>query len=248
MAGRPRIALSDYVDEATNAARGAEEAMEVAFQGMEDALTSMVVKGKLDFGSLADSIVADITRIAIKQAILAPLARAMFGQLGGAATGAAVSSAAGDVAKAAIGDATAASGGGWLSGIGKSVGNWLASIFHEGGVVGEGAPPRRPVDASVFLNAPRYHTGGLASAYASGGLRPDEMPAILQRGEVVLSRQQVAKGMTVYEGDAVGRQPRSLVNVVMNITTPDVGGFRQSQAQIAADAARMLARVQRRNL
>jgi hypothetical protein len=208
---------------------------------MEDALTSMVVKGKLDFGSLADSIVADITRIAIKQAILAPLASAMFGQLGGAAAGAAVSSAAGDIAKAAVGDATATSGGSWLSGIGKSVGNWLASIFHEGGVVGEGAPPRRPVDAALFLQAPRYHTGGLAGAYVSGALRPDEMPAILQRGEMVLSRSQVAKRMN---------EPRAAapVNVVMNITTPDVGGFRASQGQLAADAARTLARVQRRNL
>jgi hypothetical protein len=65
------------------------------------------------------------------------------------------------------------------------------------------------------------------------------MPAILQRGERVLSRQQVAKGMNA---------SRSPVNVVMNITTPDVGGFRASQGQLAADAARTLARVQRRNL
>jgi hypothetical protein len=40
----------------------------------------------------------------------------------------------------------------------------------------------------------------------------------------------------------------SPVNVVMNITTPDVGGFRASQGQLAADAARTLTRVQRRNL
>jgi len=41
------------------------------------------------------------------------------------------------------------------------------------------------------------------------------------------------------------RQPP--VTVVMNITTPDTGGFRQSQGQIAADAARAIERA-RRNL
>jgi lambda family phage tail tape measure protein len=249
-----QLALTDYVDEATNAARGAEETTIIAFQGMEDALTSMVVKGKLDFGSLADSIVADITRIAIKQAILAPLANAMLDGLsrpvpagssflggtaaaaGSAAADAAVKSAGG-AAAGAVGEAAASSG--WPSGIAKSAGNWLASWFHEGGIVGQGAPKARMVDPALFLGAARYHSGGLAGAYAGGALKPDEMPAILQRGEMVLSRQQVAKGMNA---------SRSPVNVVMNITTPDVGGFRASQGQLAADAARTLARVQRRNL
>ena len=244
-----KVALGDYVTEATNAARGAEEAMTIAFQGMEDALTSMVVKGKLDFGSLADSIVADITRIAIKQAILAPIAEGLMGSslfggtaaaAGSAAASAAVQSAAGSAAGgAAAGAVGEAASSGWLSGIAKSAGTWLASWFHEGGIVGQGAPPTRMVDPALFLGAARYYGGGLAGAYASGALKPDEMPAILQRGEMVLSRSQVAKGM---------REARSPVNVVMNITTPDVGGFRASQGQLAADAARTLARVQRRNL
>jgi lambda family phage tail tape measure protein len=223
-----RRALGDYLDEATNAAKSAQEITEIAFQGMEDALTDMVTKGKLDFRSMSDSIVADITRIAIKQAILTPLAQGLMGSgIAGPIAGSAAASGAGAA------DAATAAGGGWLSGIGKSVGSWLASWFHEGGIVGESLVARRPVDASVFLNAPRYHTGGYL------GLKPDEMPAILQRGERVLSRSQVAAGLG---------QSRSPVNVVMNITTPDVGGFRQSQAQIAADAARTLVRVQRRNL
>src|SRR5512134_681059 len=188
-----RVALGDYVDEATNAARGAEEAMTIAFQGMEDALTSMVVKGKLDFGSLADSIVADITRIAIKQAILAPIAEGLLDGLsrpvpaGSSFLGGTAAAAGGAAAAGAAGDATAAASGGWLPGIGKSVGSWLASWFHEGGVVGQGAPPTRMVDPALFLGAPRYHVGGYP------GLKADEMPAILQRGERVLSRREVAQ-------------------------------------------------------
>ena len=54
---------------------------------------------------------------------------------------------------------------------------WLASIFHEGGVVG-GAAPARAVSPAVFTGAPRFHSG----------LLPDEFPAILQRGETVIPR------------------------------------------------------------
>ena len=54
---------------------------------MEDALTDFVMTGKLDFNSLANSIVADMVRIAIQQSITGPLAKAamtMFMADGGA--------------------------------------------------------------------------------------------------------------------------------------------------------------------
>lgn len=47
----------------------------------------------------------------------------------------------------------------------------------------------RRVPALAFADAPRMHAGGWA------GLRPDEVPAILQRGERVLSRREVSAGM-----------------------------------------------------
>ena len=49
-----------------------------AFQGMEDALTNFVTTGKINFRDLANSIIADITRIAIRQAIIKPLVGALF--------------------------------------------------------------------------------------------------------------------------------------------------------------------------
>jgi hypothetical protein len=79
----------------------------------------------------------------------------------------------------------------WLSG---SFGSVFAGIFHDGGMVG-GAAPSRSVPAMAFAGAPRMHGGGWA------GLRPDEVPTILQRGERVLSRQEVARGVT---GNASG--------------------------------------------
>ena len=61
-----------------------------------------------------------------------------------------------------------------------------ASIWHAGGMVGAGAP-LRAVPALAFASAPRMHSGGMV------GLRPDEVPAILQRGERVLNRREAAQ-------------------------------------------------------
>ena len=145
-------ALGDHVDAASDAAKAAEQVTTPAFKTMEDALVGFVTTGRFEFAAFADSIMADITRIAVRQAILGPIAGAMAG------------------------------GGGEAGG---GIGMMLAGLFHQGGVVGRDAGPARTVDASLFLAAPRYHTGGLA------GLAPDELPAILRRGEAVLAPQQM---------------------------------------------------------
>jgi len=62
-----------------------------------------------------------------------------------------------------------------------------ASILHEGGLVGSSGPSRM-VPSMAFAGAPRMHNGGWA------GVKPNEIPAILQRGERVLSRREVAAG------------------------------------------------------
>ena len=74
----------------------------------------------------------------------------------------------------------------WLS---KGLGGIFAPVKHAGGMVG-GPGPGRMVPALAFAGAPRMHSGGWA------GLRPDEVPAILQRGERVLSRAELAAGMS----------------------------------------------------
>ncbi|WP_242217966.1 phage tail length tape measure family protein [Shinella zoogloeoides] len=75
-------------------------------------------------------------------------------------------------------------GGGGLLG-----GAIIPGILHSGGVAGsDGYGHRRAVSPSTFAGAKRYHTGGVA------GLQPGEVPAILQRGEVVLPRGTKAAG------------------------------------------------------
>jgi len=109
-----------------------------------------------------------------------------------------------------------------LSGALGKMGGIFAPVLHAGGMIG-GMAPQRMVPAMAFAGAPRMHGGGFA------GLKPNEVPAILQRGERVLSRREVAAG-------ASGAQ-----NITINIQTRDAESFRQSRTQVAADIARAVA-------
>lgn len=60
-----------------------ENVLTDAFVGVEDALTEFVTTGKLSFSSLVDDMLKQITRLAIKQAILKPLMGLFGGIFGG---------------------------------------------------------------------------------------------------------------------------------------------------------------------
>lgn len=68
-------AFNTYIDDATNAAKQANMAFTNAFKGIEDALVNFTKTGKLDFKSLANSIITDLIRIQIQQSITGPLAK-----------------------------------------------------------------------------------------------------------------------------------------------------------------------------
>ena len=72
------------------------------------------------------------------------------------------------------------------------------------------------------------HSGGFA------GLRPDEVPAILQKGERVLSRRELAAQGGVQAGG-------SGQNIAVTINARDAQSFRQSRVQVASDIARAVA-------
>lgn len=90
-----------------------------------------------------------------------------------------------------------------------NVGGIIGSLFnafvqHDGGMVGSG--PARMVSPWLFAGAQRYHGGGYA------GLKPGEVPIIAQRGERVLSREEVRAGVG-------SGQPG--VSIINNITALD---------------------------
>lgn len=84
-----------------------------------------------------------------------------------------------------------------------------ASVNHGGGIVGRTALKRK-VDPMLFAGAPRYHAGGVA------GLRPGEVPAILQKGEEVLSKSD---SRNVMNG---GGQQRGGGTRIVNVIDPNM--------------------------
>ena len=139
-------------------------------------------------------------------------------------------------------------GGGGLGGLFKGIGSVFSSIFHEGGVVGAAAPGRY-VSSMVFSGAVRLHSG----------LASDEYPAILRRGERVLTANDNARTESVIRGlsdqiaGANGRAGSTTRNdnrtfqVVNNIQTKDADSFRASRGQVMADAVVHLQRFGVRN-
>ncbi len=123
-------ALKRYADEATNAAKNAEDLFGSAATKVEDTLVDMVTTGEFSFkklGDLVQSIEQDILRMFIRQQITGPIAGAL-----------------GDFAKGSGGDI---------------FGSIFGSLFHDGGVVGVSGVSRRAVPAYAFAGAPRFHNG-----------------------------------------------------------------------------------------
>ncbi len=159
--------LEDYATAALDTADEIEAATEDAFRGMEAALVRFVRTGKLSFASLADSIIADLARIAVRQAIVGPLARGLLGALGGP-TG----------LGGPYGPLTPYNTAG-PDGV-------VGSVLHSGGIAGAAGGTTRRVSSVPFAAAPRLHAGGIASRLA-----PGEVPAILRAGEGVFTPEQM---------------------------------------------------------
>lgn len=71
-----RDGLGSYLDTVSNTAQSVSNVVTKAFKGMEDALVKFVRTGKLDFKSLANSIIDDMIRMSIQEKVTKPLAKA----------------------------------------------------------------------------------------------------------------------------------------------------------------------------
>lgn len=106
--------FKQYLEEGQNAAKLIEGAVKGSLDTMTDALSTFVLTGKLDFKSLASSIIADLTKIAVKIAITNGLS-ALFGGAAGAASGAS-SGAMSGFSETISTPYAQAKGGGWSKG------------------------------------------------------------------------------------------------------------------------------------
>jgi len=73
-----KAGMQSYLNSIKDVNKQIQDATVAAFKGMEDALVNFVMTGKLNFADLTRSILADIARIAIRQAIIAPIVGAIF--------------------------------------------------------------------------------------------------------------------------------------------------------------------------
>lgn len=83
-------AVKEYQLSISKMGENTKNVMTNAFRGMEDALVNFVKTGKLDFKSLADSIISDMIRMQIQQSVTGPLSgilgTAISGLFGGGAS------------------------------------------------------------------------------------------------------------------------------------------------------------------
>lgn len=89
------------------------------------------------------------------------------------------------------------------------------ALFHNGGLVRTGGR-QRMVNPAMFANAMSYHTGGIA------GLKPNEVPAILERNEEVLERDDPRHILNGAGGGSGGAASPAQVKVVNAF---DAGSF-----------------------
>lgn len=116
----------------------------------------------------------------------------------------------------AFGGGGGASGGYWQGG------TWVP-VLHTGGVVGMRGGERRYIHPAYFDDAPRYHNGGIA------GLKPNEVPAILERGERVIPNGASVGGISMPITVTADSDPKSITRAIRSfVNSPDFDAKVQS--------------------
>jgi hypothetical protein len=175
-------ALAKYAEDAKAVGKNLGDSLAGAFTSAEEAVGNFVKTGKLDIRDLVTSMLADLAKLSVKQAILGPLAGSLSGLLGGAAAA-----------------PTA------------SLGSIFAGLFHDGGRVGAGGrfsiPAAAILAAPRFHNGGGF---GLRSDEQVGVLQRGER--VLNRRQTREWEAGGAPNITINARDAASfRQSRSQI-------------------------------------
>jgi hypothetical protein len=199
---RDRIEAADRIYEYEyDLAQKASQSFVDQQKDIRDGLLSLAEIGTsaLDAIAIGGEKAGDVLKGMVKQLASAALQAALLGQ--------------GPLAAAFGGS----SGGGFF---GKLIGSFLGgggtpvSLYHNGGIAGQSSGMSRTVNPAMFANAPRYHSGGVA------GLKSGEVPAVLQKGEIILPR---GKSMG---GSGMNVQVNNYGNDRVNTSRTADGGLR----------------------
>lgn len=147
-------ATQEYFSEATNLAQGFENVTTNAFSSMEDAIVNFAITGKASISDLANSIISDLMRIAVRSSITGPLAGALGSGLSS------LFNFGGSTATASVMGNSISSG--WASSFMGGL-----KLFATGGVA---SPSWGLAPSGGILTRPTYFYDGMNRAYATGGL------------------------------------------------------------------------------
>lgn len=136
-----RRAMQDYLASARDVASQTERLFSNAFQSMEDGLVKFAMTGKLNFHDFAQSVIADLIRIYIRQQMVGFITSMVGAMAGGGAGGAAA--------------------------VNGSAGTTFipANVAHGGGTFGVDSFNQRMAPLSAYTHAPRYHSGLKSDEY-----------------------------------------------------------------------------------
>lgn len=193
--------LTNMFEQSKAAGQDMVSSVSSGFTGFFDDIIEGTDNVGKSFTKMTASILRDIAKIVAQRMIAEPIAGAIMSGIGG------------------ILSASPAGGIGSTAGFGDGVAlNPSIGYAHTGGVIGSTILSTKLVDPSIFNHAPRFHNG----------LKPDEFPAVLQRGEEVVP---------------ANRAGRDGVTVSMPITVNvdgSKGGTPEQNKQLGEDIARQL--------
>lgn len=198
---------------AQEAVRDATFEAQFAFETMDE-----VLRGQIDSWQDVEDIALDVMMNIARQAIYTA------SQVKGASLGDVFGAVIGAFGFGGSSPGAGASGGNGATGGGSVV---TPRVMHTGGIAGD-VGVTRMVRASAFNNAPRFHTG-------SDGFRANEYPAILERGEPVVSRFDAGRIVRALDSGGRGPPPKVEINLIGIEGKPEVKQTQQPNGDIRID-------------
>lgn len=181
-------ALANYLDSAQDISEQTQTLFTSAFSSMEDAVTNFALTGKLSFADFAKSVLADMARIAARQAASGLLA-AGVSAVGGLFTGGSTAgSSQSDYTGAAFSNwaSAQAKGGAWADGIqmfakGGAFTNGLVSSPTTFGMAGGNVGLMGEAGPEAILPLSRTSDGSLGVKAIGGGSSASSTQVLIQQ-------------------------------------------------------------------
>lgn len=225
-------AYQDYLESAKNVAAQTKSLFANAFSSMEDSIVNFAMTGKLSFADFAKSVLADMARIAVRQASSSALS-GLFGMaasaagsyFGGAPTSAG-STAAGYSSQYGFDD------GGYTGSGGK---HEPAGIVHGGEVVIRKEVVDRPgmKDYLVSLNKRGYADGGYVGLAASSGSTPGGVTTPDQPGTSSGNGSWYTMNFHIDATEGSMPDPAKLAKAVETVTRQVIAQERRNGGQLS---------------